>query len=369
MATPSPRANLTSSDRLKIGLFSLNASQGIAMTRVPESWRVDWNEIKSVARMADEAGLDFLLPLQRWRGYAGASDPRGVCMGAMTHSAALTGVTERITIFGTVQVSIVHPAWAARAVATLDHASNGRAGLNIVCGWNERDFAMFGALDVGAHHRYDQGEEWTQILKRLLKGEGPFDYNGEYYKITGAVCAPTPLQSDGPVLMCAGFSAPGRDFAARHTDVLFTTISSIENGYHHVQRLRELANKYERAGRVGFYTPLHVVCRPTDSEAEDYYDHYAAKNADSGAVDTYIVENAKAGKPALAAAMKLNRKRISGGFGSLGVIGSPQSVAEQLIELHRAGFSGVSISFVNFLQELPYFLGAVIPRLQSAGIR
>jgi alkanesulfonate monooxygenase SsuD/methylene tetrahydromethanopterin reductase-like flavin-dependent oxidoreductase (luciferase family) len=67
--------------------------------------------------------------------------------------------------------------------------------------------------------------------------------------------------------------------------------------------------------------------------------------------------------------MKLNRKRISGGFGSLGVVGSPQRVVDQLVELHRAGFSGVSISFVNFLSELPYFLDMVVPRLQAAGIR
>ena len=339
------------------------------MTSVPERWSAQWSEIKSVAQMADKAGLDFLLPLQRWRGYGGTTDPRGTCMEAMTHSAALAGVTQQIVIFGTVQVSIAHPAWAARAVATLDQVSNGRAGLNIVCGWNERDFAMFGALDVGTHHRYDQGEEWTQILKRLLKGEGPFDHTGQYYKIKGAVCAPTPMQPDGPVLMCAGFSPPGREFAACHTDILFTTISSIDNGRRHVQGLRELADKYGRRESIAFYTPLHIVCRPTDSEAENYYDHYASKNADTEAVDIYIAENSKAGKPALAAAMKQNRKRISGGFGSLGVIGSPQRVADQLAELHRAGFSGVSISFVNFLLELPFFLDTVIPRLQSAGFR
>jgi dimethylsulfone monooxygenase len=365
----SARSRLVGSDHLKIGLFSLNASQGIAMTRVPERWQAQWNDIKSVAQMADKAGLDFLLPLQRWRGYGGATDPRGACMEAMTHSAALSGVTDQIAIFGTVQVSINHPVWAARAVATLDQVSNGRAGLNIVCGWNERDFAMFGAADVGALHRYDQGEEWTQIFKRLLKGDGPFDYCGQYFNITGAVCAPTPAQPNGPVLMCAGFSPPGRDFAARHTDILFTTISSIDNGRHHVHGLRELADKYGRGESIAFYTPVHVVCRPTDSEAERYYDDYASKNADMGAVDTYIAENSKAGKPALAAAMRQNRKRISGGFGSLGVIGSPQRVADKLVELRRAGFSGVSISFVNFLLELPFFLDTVVPRLQSAGFR
>jgi len=46
------------------------------------------------------------------------------------------------------------------------------------------------------------------------------------------------------------------------------------------------------------------------------YDHYATEFGDHGAVDTYIAENSRSGKPALAAAMKLQRKRIAGGFGS-----------------------------------------------------
>jgi hypothetical protein len=103
-------------------------------------------------------GLDFLLPLQRWRGYGGKSDPRGVCTETMTHTAALAGFTRRIALFTTAQTSILHPTWAARAVATIDHACRGRAGLNIVCGWNAHDFAMFNADDVGVEQRYDQAK-------------------------------------------------------------------------------------------------------------------------------------------------------------------------------------------------------------------
>ena len=162
-----------SGPKFKIGLFSLNASGGIAMTRVPERWRAEWDDIAEVARMADRAGLDFLLPLQRWRGYGGETDPRGWCMETMTHAAALSGITERIALFATVQVSIVHPAWAARAIATLDQASHGRAGLNVVCGWNAKDFAMFGRSDVGVDRRYDQGEEWMKIFSRLVREKLP----------------------------------------------------------------------------------------------------------------------------------------------------------------------------------------------------
>lgn len=353
--------------KFKIGLFSLNASGGIAMTRVPERWRAEWDDIADVARMADRAGLDFLLPLQRWRGYGGETDPRGWCMETMTQAAALSGITEKIALFATVQVSIVHPSWAARAIATLDQASHGRAGLNIVCGWNAKDFAMFGRDDVGVTRRYDQGEEWVQIFSRLIRGDDPFDFEGEFFQVRGAHCSPICLQPDGPVLMSAAFTQAGRNFAARHCDLLFTTISSIENGKRHAEQLREAS---DRDGRnIEICTPVHLVCRKTTAEAEDYYAHYATDFADTGAVDSYISENSDAGKPALAAAMKLQKKRIAGGFGSFGIAGSAQAVADQLIELQSAGFSGVSISFVDFKSELPFFLDQVLPKINRSGIR
>src|SRR6185437_6100882 len=140
------------------------------MTKVPERWQANWDDIARVAQLADDAGLDFLLPLQRWRGYGGATDPRGWCMETLTHAAGLASVTSRIAIFATAQVPIVHPAYAARAIASIDHISGGRAGLNVVCGWNEHDFAMFDAVDVGGDKRFDQGTEWIRIFKRLARG-------------------------------------------------------------------------------------------------------------------------------------------------------------------------------------------------------
>jgi dimethylsulfone monooxygenase len=366
-APRSLRASMTDPGRFKLGLFSLNATGGIAMTTAPERWQARWEDIAHVASIADRVGLDFLLPLQRWGGYGGATDPRGWCMETMTLAGALSTLTERIALFATVQVPIVHPVWAARSLATLDHASRGRAGLNIVCGWNEHDFAMFGAQDVGADRRFDQGREWVDIFCRLCEDRSPFDYSGEFFKLRGARCSPTCLQEGGPLLMSAAFSPTGREFAAKYCDVLFTTISNIENGQRHVESLRAIADRFGR--KLSIFTPVHVVCRETTSAAEEYYDYYATKCADEGAVDNYIAENSKAGKPALAAAMRMQRKRIAGGFGSYGIIGSPADVADQIVQIHHAGFSGISLSFVDFVAELPHFLDTVLWRLEEAGIR
>ena len=86
--------------------------------------------------MADRAGIEFFLPIARWKGFGGEVNSREWCFETLTYAAALAGVTQRIALFSTVHVPMVHPVFAAKALATVDHASGGRAGLNIVCGWS-----------------------------------------------------------------------------------------------------------------------------------------------------------------------------------------------------------------------------------------
>ena len=62
-----------SANALKIGLFGANCSNGLAATTVPERWEANWDNNLSLARMADEAGLEFMLPIARWRGFGGES--------------------------------------------------------------------------------------------------------------------------------------------------------------------------------------------------------------------------------------------------------------------------------------------------------
>ena len=98
----------------------------------------------------------------------------------------------------------------------------------------------------------------------------PFDFDGEYYKLKGVVSRPASLQVPRPVTMNAAFGAPGRNFAARHCDYLFSTFSEIADGRAHVDR-HPRARAREVGREVGVYTVCHVVCRETQAEAEDYY--------------------------------------------------------------------------------------------------
>src|ERR1700678_2951729 len=71
------RRAMYSNNKLQIGLFGANCSSGRAVTLVPERWSGNWPDNKRLAILADDAGIDFLLPIGRWKGYGGATDYHG----------------------------------------------------------------------------------------------------------------------------------------------------------------------------------------------------------------------------------------------------------------------------------------------------
>src|SRR5579864_656703 len=131
------RRAMHSNNKLQIGLFGPNCSSGRAVTLVPERWSGNWPDNKRLAQMSDEAGIDFLLPIGRWKGYGGDTDYQGTTLETITWATGLLGATRRITVFGTVHALIFNPVVAAKEMVTADHIGEGRFGLNIVVGWNE----------------------------------------------------------------------------------------------------------------------------------------------------------------------------------------------------------------------------------------
>ena len=79
--------------KLKLGLFGLNCSGGLSATLVEERWEGTWAQNLEIAKIADDAGLDFLLPLGRWKGYGGQTDHNGGSLETLTWAA---GIAARI---------------------------------------------------------------------------------------------------------------------------------------------------------------------------------------------------------------------------------------------------------------------------------
>ena len=351
----------------KLGLFSMNCSGGGACTTVGNRWRCNWDEMVQAAQMADRAGLEFILPIARWKGYGGSTDARGESLETLTFAAGIAALTQEISVFSTVHLPLVHPVFAAKALATVDHISHGRVGLNMVCGWNQGEFDMFGQQQLEHDTRYDQGEEWYDVLCRIFNEGAPFDYDGTYYHLKGVVGGPAPVQRPRPFTMSAAMSSAGRRFAARTSDMLFTGIKDRQRAPSQVAELRNAAAEFGRD--VGVFTACHIVCRETDQEAQDYYRYYAEEMADHVAVDIQMK-----GKQAHYAgvdpdAFKVERRRYAGGSGTSPVIGSPETIARELAAIRELGFDGTTLSFVNYVEELPFFTEQVLPLLEQQGLR
>ncbi len=201
----------------------------MTLSAAPERWRADWDDIVQVYQLADAAGIEFILPIAKWRGLGGKADMWGRSFETFTHSAAAGAITKRIGVFVTAHVPITSPAFAAKAITTIDHVTHGRAGLNIVCGWNPDEFDIHGAT-IDSNRRYDQGLEWFKIFAKMCAGEEPFDWDSEFYKLRGVATDPLPVQRPRPPIMSAGISSAGREFAAQAADILFTSLTDLERG-------------------------------------------------------------------------------------------------------------------------------------------
>ena len=92
---------------LKIGLFGANCSSGRSTTKVPERWSASWPDCLTLAKLADDAGLDFMLPIARWKGYGGDTDFHGCSLETITWAVGLLSATKRMTVFGTVSRAAV----------------------------------------------------------------------------------------------------------------------------------------------------------------------------------------------------------------------------------------------------------------------
>jgi alkanesulfonate monooxygenase SsuD/methylene tetrahydromethanopterin reductase-like flavin-dependent oxidoreductase (luciferase family) len=248
--------------------------------------------------------------------------------------------------------------------------SRGRVGLNVVCGWNEGEFAMFG-IDKREHEaRYRHGQEWLDIVK-LAWERDDFDFNGEFFKLRGVREKPKPYGGNRPLIMNAGNSPVGRGFALRNCDAFFTG-SSIKTFAEH--ELVSAANivrsaKTEAAvhGReLDVYTVGAVVCRPTRRDAEDAVRHYT-ENADWAVIDTMVAMLGR--KPESEAELAQVRQNFVNGHSAIKLFGDPDDVADGLAKICAAGFTGIAVNFVNFLEDFALFRDEVLPRLERLGVR
>jgi dimethylsulfone monooxygenase len=165
--------------------------------------------------------------------------------------------------------------------------------------------------------------------------------------------------------MNAGNSVAGREFGARHCDMVFDQPHYLDQARDRILGVRRVAR--ELGKEVQVFTSGAVVCRPTQQEADDYFRYFAVEHRDDGAIDTMI--NLYLSPANQRAMTREEAEQLRSRYGGLLAVGDPDTVAGDLKTLADAGFDGFCFSFVAYNDELPYFIQEVLPRLERMGLR
>jgi dimethylsulfone monooxygenase len=360
---------LNDDNALKLGIFGTNLRGGVTLADVEGNLKGTWDETLRLAQWADRLGLDAVVPIARWRGYGGAANLGDRSFETFTWATGLLAQTERIQVFSTFHVPLGHPVLAAKMGATADHISGGRWGLNIVAGWNAAELAMFGLTQREHDERYRVADEWAEVLKQLWTVQGERDYHGRYFDVPQGFSEPKPLQQPYPVIMNAGTSPAGREFAARHSDLIFAGLTTLDTAATQVAEIKQLAR--ERWGReIRVFGRGHVVCRESERRARDDWNLIHRELADTaGAIETTTMNFANSQSTPLDADAQRRLEGMVAGFFALPIVGSPDQVVERILDLHRCGLDGLALSWPNYDEGMQQLEEEVLPRLVQAGVR
>ena len=355
---------------LKLGIFATNLRGGVTLADIDGNLKGTWNETVGLAQWADRIGLDAVVPVARWRGYGGKANLGDRSFDTFTWAAGLLSVTTRIMVFSTWHVPIAHPVLAAKMGATVDHISGGRFGLNIVAGWNASELAMFGLTQRDHDERYEVADEWAQVLKQLWTVNGERDFHGRFYDVPGGFSEPKPLQDPYPVIMNAGTSGAGRQFAAKHSDLIFAGLTTLDTAAEQIAEIKQIAR--DQHGReIRVFGRGHVVCRDSERQALADWDLIHKQLADrQGALETTRMNMANSqSTPFDELKAEAVIEGMIAGFWALPIIGSPDQIAEKLVALHRAGLDGIALSWPDYQEGLGQLEHEILPLLVQAGVR
>jgi alkanesulfonate monooxygenase len=412
---------------MKLGLFVAERGHHIAAWRDPTSelaGDVDFSHYANIAAIAERGCLDFLFnadiagpsgpySAERWRRTTGASR-----VEPLTLLAAMSSVTRHIGLIATMSTTYYEPFHIARFFAGLDQLSGGRVGWNVVTTYAEGEAQNFGR-DVHLSHdeRYERAEEFTQVVLGLWdcwedgaivadRESGifldpaklhPLDHRGDHFAVRGPLTVGRSAQGQ-PVLVQAGQSEVGREFAARTAEVIFTVQQELDEARDFYIDIQNRAASFGRPPNAIRIMPglVPIVGATMDEAAEKYEKLQSLIHPDLGIsllshllgidlsgypVDGPLPElpltNTQQGRQKLVAdlarrdnlTLRQLYMKVGGVRAHLTLCGTPEYIADIMQEWVATGAAdGFNILPPTFPQGLEEFVDQVVPELQRRGL-
>lgn len=356
--------------RLKLGTFSTNLSGGGTISKMDGLLKAEWPATLELARLADEMEFEAIVPVGRWKGFGGETNFNGAGFEVYAWAAGITASTRYSSVFATSHIPTVHPLFAAKQAAAIDHIGRGRFTLNLVTGWYVPEMSMFGITLLDHDGRYEMAEEWVQIATRLWQDPEPFDFQGRFYQMTKAELQPKPIQSPRPPLMSAAGSDRGRHFAAKYCDVCFVALDSHEPDRMkaRVDRYREFARK-EYGRDIQVWTNAYVFHGDTEADGKALLHHAVDEMGDWQGVHNMLEVMGVTSLLLPPEALEFARRHFIAGWCGYPLVGAKEQIVEGLATLSDAGFDGILLTWPRWTEGMTRFREEALPLLQQAGLR
>ncbi|MGI3782534.1 MAG: LLM class flavin-dependent oxidoreductase [Janthinobacterium lividum] len=324
---------------------------------------IDKKFLVRYARELDAYGFDYtLLP------YASSSyDPFGV-------AAAISQYTERVRPIIALRPNTAYPTVAAKALATLDQLSDGRATVHIISGGSDAEQAREGDR-LAKDERYARAEEYVQILRKVWQSDQPFDHHGTYYSFEDFRSDFRPVRGTIPVSV-GGSSPEAYRVGGALGDIFGLWGEPLADTRQQIDAVNEQARLAGRTDRPRIWVTFRPIIAPTEDLAwEKAHRTLAAlEGAQTQAAQAEAAQRHGTGSGApqnvgsqrlldIAARGELHDRALwtptataTGARGaSTALVGTPETVAQAILDYVDLGADLISIrGYDNFNDAIDY---------------
>ncbi|HAK16398.1 MAG TPA: dimethyl sulfone monooxygenase SfnG, partial [Acinetobacter junii] len=327
--------------------------------------RTDWSYDYNIrlAQTAEKNGFEYALTQIRFTAGYGAENQHE---SVSSFSHALLAKTEKLKVIAAILPGPWKPALAAKQLATIDYLTQGRIAINVVSGWFRGEFDAIGEPWPEHDERYIRSEEFIRTLKGIWTKDN-YSFEGKYYQFQNYTLKPKPAQKPYIEVFQGGSSRAARDMAARVSDWYFTngnSVAEIKKQIDDVRAKAKLENRHVKIGVNAF-----IIARDTEQEAQAVLNEIIAK-ANVEAVNAFGDATREAG----AAAPEQEGNWAKSTFDDLvqyndgfktNLIGTPQQIAERIVDLKNVGVDLILSGFLHFIEEVEYFGENVLPLVRQ----